>query len=375
MMMSSELDGLAPDLQKNITSFLDAKSLLSVRCLNHKWATLAVQNDAGWQNLCINSLWRNKNMVCDDAKRLFETDAMKAYKVSIKDAKERQHPTIDEICYDLETRTGTVWSVRFKDTAGEDWTEWDPWYHHKPCRKMVLLRDGRVKMFLQGQQENIGDSNRYDTNPLHRLMELHDPTLPGTNGEDDDGDDDDGIGDMAIPMRWRFITQPVDFPARPQGSYIRFSVHGRDVPTYVSRRSPTGNWGFVYESCWGLWASFELPPKPRSTSSPRRRARGTYNGGNNRLGEDDEDTMNNNENNGNNSVQGHEEEESTNRILVDDDTFEVGPTEQWREAFLYNVGHDLPEGPGATAAFDAMYARLFDLDDDDDEEEILIPQD
>ena len=56
-----------------------------------------------------------------------------------------------------------------------------------------------------------------------------------------------------------FVSEPMDMPNRPDGAYIRLTVGNRDVPTYVVRRSPTGNWGFLLESCWGLYASFELP--------------------------------------------------------------------------------------------------------------------
>ena len=31
------------------------------------------------------------------------------------------------------------------------------------------------------------------------------------------------------------------------------------VPRYHVNRSPTKNWGFLLESCWGLYANFDLP--------------------------------------------------------------------------------------------------------------------
>merc|ERR1711862_1035105 len=57
------------------------------------------------------------------------------------------------------------------------------------------------------------------------------------------------------------------------GSYIEFTVGGRDVPTYFVRRSPTNNWGFVMESCWGVLASFDLPKRPPYQHRITRRAR------------------------------------------------------------------------------------------------------
>ena len=419
-------------MQKNITSFLDAGSLLKVRCLNRKWSELAVQNDAGWTTLCAKHLWPTKVHVCREAKQLLATNAMEAYKLSLRDARQRQYPTLEEVTYDLESKTGTVWSVRFKENAGEDWTRWDPWYQHKPCRKMVLLRDGTVKMFLQRTSSNTtreqnSERDNNPLNPLHRLMELRDPTWGGEDGQEEEEeesrggrnnngnrDDDLIVGNTPVPMRWRFITQPLDFPVRNEGSYIRFSVFGRDVPTYVSRRSPTGNWGFVFESCWGVWASFDLPPKPRRRQSPprpladqttwgqvttRSRSRAAnrslwslnvIGGANDDNGDSDEEMMSTVNNNEDGDIDDNDHAPG-GRLLVDEDTFEVGPEDQWREAFLYNFGLDrLPEGPQAMEEFRAIeealaqeavvneFAQEQDLDsfeeymgfdDDDDEEE------
>jgi len=43
---------------------------------------------------------------------------------------------------------------------------------------------------------------------------------------------------------------------------VRVSVGGSEVPTYVIRRSPMGDWGFVVVSCWGLFSLHKmLPPE------------------------------------------------------------------------------------------------------------------
>ena len=44
----------------------------------------------------------------------------------------------------------------------------------------------------------------------------------------------------------------------PHGRFLRCSVYGRDVPTYVASRHH--NWGWILQSCWGLYTSWELPP-------------------------------------------------------------------------------------------------------------------
>jgi hypothetical protein len=50
-----------------------------------------------------------------------------------------------ELCYDPDTMTGTVWSFHFKESAGSDWTVQDPSYNGLPCRKMAFLPGGSVK--------------------------------------------------------------------------------------------------------------------------------------------------------------------------------------------------------------------------------------
>lgn len=38
------------------------------------------------------------------------------------------------------------------------------------------------------------------------------------------------------------------------------SIGGREVPTYVVSRHPS-NWGFLLESCWTVYTSWEMPPR------------------------------------------------------------------------------------------------------------------
>lgn len=65
-----------------------------------------------------------------------------------------------------------------------------------------------------------------------------------------------------IVMKWRFITNPLDFPPRKEtGGFLRLIVGGREVPTYVVRRLSHGNWGFILESCWGVFSSFDVTNK------------------------------------------------------------------------------------------------------------------
>ena len=316
-----------------IFSYLDVHSLLDMRCLNHSFRTLASKNSAGWSNLC-RRLWETKIHVSPAA--VSTTDSMAAYRMSIQDAANRNHVEPHEFLFDPETRTGTIWSFRFKEAAGTDWTSWDPWYQGQPCRKMVFLRNGTVKEYhLPEESDNAS---------------LNDPPFSERMGN---------MLDPPIPMSWRYVTRPLDMPARPEGSYIRFSVAGRDVPTYCVRRSPTKNWGFIMESCWGVYASFELPKRlPNIQTHMYLRLRRAQDALGNWFNVEVEDSDEEDQ-------QGEEDidDETLNRrrsqMLVDDRSFTVTSGLQWREALMYNYGaRHLPEGEEALADFERIYSLL-----------------
>ena len=131
-----------------ILSCLDVKSLVSLHLVNTKMRTLASDNSAGWKNHCA-ILWSGKVRVCSSARRLFEracvpeddqTDApsmdsnsvandrkgaMEAYKASILEAKNNSELSEEDLCFDLaRDASGVLWSFRFKESAGLDWTSW-----------------------------------------------------------------------------------------------------------------------------------------------------------------------------------------------------------------------------------------------------------
>ena len=204
----AQLTRMPDDAICNITSYLDVVSLLRVRLLNRSFRTLASHGAAGWEGLC-QTLWKDKVHVSLTA--LGHPDPMAAYRLSVLDARDRDYVTREELVFNPDTRTGTIWSFRFKESAGPDWTSWDPWYNGQPCRKMVFLDDGSVKQY------SVEDN-------------LENPHFSASRAT---------LTDPPMPMTWRFLTRPLDLPARPTGSYIRFAVGGRDVPTYCVRRSPT----------------------------------------------------------------------------------------------------------------------------------------
>ena len=273
-----DLSILPPELLYRALQYLDIPSLANVRVVNQLGRQLATHNSAGWE-LHKERLWADKVMVCPEARN--HPQAFAALQMSLLDA-ERSHLTRAEFCEQ-------TWYFRFKKSAGADWTVTDPWYRGQPCRKMRFLPDGTVRH----------------------------------------GDEEDP---PPVRMTWRFVQRPMDLPFRPMGSYLRLSVGGREVPTYAIRRSPTGNWGFIMESCWGLYANFELPPLPRAL----------------RIGLEDSGA----------SIDWLYD----GTVPLMDEELTITNEMQWREAFLYNVGaRVLPEGDEAVEDFDLAWGAIREL--------------
>ena len=116
MQGSADLSGLPTDVIYNVTSFLDAQSLLNMRVLNRTFRVIASHNSAGWDLLC-DKLWKSKVHVRAEARNC--VDRMAAYRLSVEDSRNRDHLLPEELIYDVEKRTGTIWSFRFKESAGE----------------------------------------------------------------------------------------------------------------------------------------------------------------------------------------------------------------------------------------------------------------
>ena len=50
---------------------------------------------------------------------------MEAYKTSILEARSVNELSEDDLCFDLsQESSGVMWSFRFKESAGLDWTSW-----------------------------------------------------------------------------------------------------------------------------------------------------------------------------------------------------------------------------------------------------------
>ena len=336
---------LPADALCHVFRFLDVASLCHVRTCSTELCDAVSKDNSGWIERC-KRLWSRKANVCSAARDLLTQSnmmsknndassemcaAMEAYTFAITDAATRSEISMEELCFD-EASSGNeavVWSFRFKESAGRDWTSWDPWWNGQDARKLVFLRDGTV---LQAYPHGVGQSVTTCNG-----IQLFDVFSERTAQRD-------GVEVPArIQMKWRFVNHSLDLPTRPNGAYVRITVEGRDVPTYVVRRSHNGNWGFILESCWGIYASYELAPQvfPSSTFG-RRSIRRTRNGGwvdvEDSDGEDDRAMQNERMRNVRRRIALFEEES----------TMTQNAYSQWREALLYNTGAViLPERYGS----------------------------
>ena len=318
--ISSLLD-LPDDVLATIASFLNVGSLKQARLVNLKFNRVLSLDDAGWRDHC-HRLWNHRLHVNP---HVFQFHSAKdAYRLSCEDARLRHVIRLDELVFDPSNPSSTVWSFRFKNVAGSEWTRTDPWHDGREARQFVFLANGQVKQ-LVAHGNKLGYTLQpafYDASNLSGGLEIS----------------------------WRFVTQPIDFPKKESGAYLRLTIAGRDVPTYIIHRSPSGNWGFCMENCWGVFASFALPrkvsmqPIPRP---PRLRLRRDSNGGARWL-----DVS---------LLESDEEDESydtkISRLhLLEDSALAVSCRWQWREALLYNLGASvLPDGPNATAEFERAW--------------------
>ena len=309
---------LTEDVIFKILNFLSPHDLVHRLGMVNKHYFALSQNDvAGWDIYYAKLLQTKLHVAVADPFSNFRT----AWRMANIDSK-RPFITKQELCYDPATHQGTIWSFRFKESAGTDWTSVDPWYLGQPCRKMVFLSNGTMLNVVY-------PSSTGSLNTPNESLQLVEPPLR---------------------MTWRFLTRPMDLPTRPMGSYIRIQVGGRDVPTYAASRSPTGNWGFVLESCWGIYASFELPkriappnvpPNAFEAGSVLRRGSELW------IPVGDEILL---------SEIVPLPAAPTLPSDMQDESMSLTNEIQWREAFLYNVGaRVLPEGDEATDEFDRFW--------------------
>lgn len=221
---TKSINGLPDDLLAHLASFLNVGSLKQARLVNRKFNGVLSQDESGWRNHC-ERLWSQRLHVTSCMRQDMELlPAKDAYRLSCADARLRHSVRSDDLVFDpSKPDESTVWSFRFKQVAGAEWTNTDPWYAGRDARQLVFLADGSVRQLV------------YNNKLLSRDFTLQPPFFDAQNLSG------------GLHIRWRFVTQPIDLPKKESGAYVRLTIAGRDVPTYIVHRSPLGNWGFLME--------------------------------------------------------------------------------------------------------------------------------
>mmetsp|Transcript_18921 Transcript_18921/g.63409 ORF Transcript_18921/g.63409 Transcript_18921/m.63409 type:complete len:341 (-) Transcript_18921:399-1421(-) len=196
---------------------LGAEDAAACRAVCRAWRALASGPDV-WRPLC-ERLWADKAYIPQHIRCLAASNPCAAYGASLQDSR-RCRITSEELC-------AFRWHSRMKEAAGPAWTAEDPWWMGREPRQRRFTEDGQAYV--------VGE----------------------------------GFGDEAQPTRmgtWSFLRRrdwpgPGPVPGPEQASdRIRLAGAGRVFPTLHVSRDPV-TWGFVAQNCWGLSASFPLPPR------------------------------------------------------------------------------------------------------------------
>jgi hypothetical protein len=241
----TSLEIIPGHVMSHVLSFLNVDSLNSVRVVNHRFKTIVESDNAGWSQRC-KDLWTDKVNINPLARSAVSSPttakllAFDAYRLSCVDAKLRQTIYPYELVFDpKQPKESSIWHFVSKLTAGSAWADRDPWHCGADARRLVFLKNGTVRELRRVYKK--GDRLSSD------MM-----VIPFSDNQEEDGEEE---------VRWRFVSQPLGLAKRNDGWYIRLTIGGKDVPTFLVKRSPTGNWGFVLENCWSVLTSFQPPPK------------------------------------------------------------------------------------------------------------------
>eukprot|EP00588_Corethron_pennatum_P008991 CAMPEP_0194265998 /NCGR_PEP_ID=MMETSP0169-20130528/1049_1 /TAXON_ID=218684 /ORGANISM="Corethron pennatum, Strain L29A3" /LENGTH=327 /DNA_ID=CAMNT_0039006579 /DNA_START=83 /DNA_END=1066 /DNA_ORIENTATION=- len=244
-------ESLPDDVFLVLVSFLPTRSVRDLMMVD-KTVLRRCLSDLVWDALC-QVMWRDKVNVPAEALRMRDMIRIRGgarmidvFKMCHLDSK-RQEVTKRELC-------SKPWCFRFKESAGSLWTSSDPWWNGGGARHLRFLPDGKI---LLAKPDNIGRHDNEETATKNNKKRKLNKSLTDEPRKENCSD-----SFSEVKMRWRFVTRPLDcYESRSIGAYVRISINGRDVPTYHVRRSPTSNWGFTMENCWGLYASFDLPKR------------------------------------------------------------------------------------------------------------------
>lgn len=194
----------------------DWKSLIALSSVNKYWRKQS-RNNSAWERQC-EQYWGDKTFIPKEARNLItQLKAYDAFRLAYIDS----HRT--RISY--EELIDLTWNFRFKKDAGEAFLSIDPWQNGQSAL---------ISRFAPNEQQ------REITTELHA-----DPVINEVLRE--------------VHRDWRFVDK--DGKALPthegcRSGFVRGTVNGADTPTYVVSRH--SNWGFILQSCWVVFTSWDM---------------------------------------------------------------------------------------------------------------------
>lgn len=246
---------------QHILICLDIKDISSLILCN-RTCHRAYDDEYIWKHLCNHQLWVGKCYIPDFIRVKIASSSWKhlAY-LSVKDMN-RSFIVINEL-------VGT-WSFRFKEEAGEEWMSGCPWWSYKKANQVIFQSNGLVKI--------VNDTNRTDVfhnNVFHAIdllvlqyelvwrnisryekeQQLH-KYLTYTSSTSSTYTDKNSRKKKKCGVVSR---KDMILLGKKTGNCISITLNGVRLPDYYLFRSPINNWGFILESVWALYTSFELP--------------------------------------------------------------------------------------------------------------------
>lgn len=199
----------------NIFKFLKVEEILSCELVNKAWKKAC--GDSGLWNESCERLWTGKVYIPPKIRALRITSPREAYVASVIDSR-RKYPTKEEF-------SAFHWRCRFKEDAGEYWTNMDPYY---------VNTDHTASEFAQTIVRTFnadGSISRLDNfQLLHEGIDSYRWVV--REGTDD-----------------RLLT-------------VQASFEDNCFPSYLISRHHD-NWGFIMQNCWVIWTSFPMPCQGR----------------------------------------------------------------------------------------------------------------
>eukprot|EP01088_Endostelium_zonatum_P005837 TRINITY_DN1779_c0_g1_i1.p1 TRINITY_DN1779_c0_g1~~TRINITY_DN1779_c0_g1_i1.p1 ORF type:complete len:431 (+),score=161.55 TRINITY_DN1779_c0_g1_i1:51-1343(+) len=247
---------LPSDVSLYVLTFLPAADLVKSSQTSKLWNSLSNSNWL-WFHLT-NRLWSDKVYIPENIKKLQHSQSSKqAFISSIHDSK-RNEITVEELCT-------CNWFFRFKSSAGEAWTQNDPWWLNKDPTQIFFSPDGSMRrsniVFPYSTIQSSSNSNSNFNSSLNS-----DPN--SQNSQKKEKGEGEEKEEEQIPKQnflWKFLeapTHPVSArekeSKREKGRYIKVN----NFPTYVAKRY-NKNWGWIMQSCWVVMTSFPLPERKK----------------------------------------------------------------------------------------------------------------